>query len=67
MNWVGAASTYQRLPFSFANRYKMVLSISIQSTHRYFIMLEPPKSAAIIEVSRCENGFTPQAIGADEF
>ncbi|MCG9691410.1 type II secretion system ATPase GspE [Vibrio sp. Isolate22] len=65
---VGAARTYQRLPFSFANRYKMVLEYQHPEHAPTLYYVEPLKSTAIIEVSRVvKNGFTPQAITADEF
>ncbi|OED82887.1 type II secretion system ATPase GspE [Vibrio crassostreae] len=65
---VGAARTYQRLPFSFANRYKMVLEYQHPERAPILYYAEPLKSAAIIEVSRVvKNGFTPQAITLDEF
>ena len=65
---VGAARTYQRLPFSFANRYKMVLEYQHPERAPILYYVEPLKSAAIIEVSRVvKNGFTPQAITLDEF
>ncbi|MEZ8850907.1 type II secretion system ATPase GspE [Vibrio cyclitrophicus] len=65
---VGAARTYQRLPFSFANRYKMVLEYQHPEPAPVLYYVEPLKSAAIIEVSRVvKNGFTPEAITAEEF
>ena len=54
--------------FSFANRYKMVLEYQHPERPPVLYYVEPLKSAAIIEVSRVvKNGFTPQAISADEF
>ena len=59
---------FQRLPFSFANRYKMVLEYQHPERPPVLYYVEPLKAAAILEVSRViKSGFTPQAIVSDEF
>ena len=60
--------SFQRLPFSFANRYKMVLEYQHPERPPVLYYVEPLKAAAILEVSRVmKSGFTPQAIVSDEF
>ena len=47
---------YQRLPFSFANRYKMVLEYQHPERAPLLYYVEPLKATAILEVSRMVKG-----------
>ncbi len=62
------APSYRRLPFSFANRFKMVLEIEHPERPPVLYYVEPLNAQALVEVRRVlKQTFVPQAIAAEAF
>ncbi|PMH46033.1 type II secretion system protein GspE [Vibrio sp. 10N.286.49.B3] len=62
------AAAYRRLPFSFANRYKLVLEFPHPERPAELYYVEPISAQALVEVRRVLKApFTPIAIDIDAF
>ncbi|MDN3697640.1 MULTISPECIES: type II secretion system ATPase GspE [Vibrio] len=68
VDMLDTAPAYRRLPFSFANRFKLVLEYAHPERPPILFYVAPIKAAALMEVRRVLKGaFTPEAISEELF
>lgn len=68
VDMLDTAAVFRRLPFSFANRFKMVLEVEHPERPMMLYYVEPLNASALIEVRRVlKQTFVPKALSAEEF